>query len=98
MAALLIPALMGLPGLISGIMDAVHSGKKLSGGRIAFAHRLARHPLYGPKIRPALKMYHSTIPRVKRVKRRRGRGVAADIASAIPLIGPLIGPLVRAMG
>jgi len=32
------------------------------------------------------------------IRRRRGRGIAADIAANLPLIGSFAGPLVRAMG
>lgn len=35
---------------------------------------------------------------VRRHAKARGKGVAADIASALPLIGPIAGPLVRALG
>lgn len=80
MAGLVLPLLMGVPGVIGGIMSMIESGKRLSGGRI--------------KRRPRRK-YGG---RVKRVHKRRGRGIAADIASSLPLIGGLAGPLVRALG
>lgn len=112
MAGFIIPALMGLPSLISGIMDAVHSGKKLSGGKIMMARRLVNHPTFGSQLRNALRIYHASNPRGGRVRRRymrrrggrihhrrrRGKGVAANIAGAIPLIGPILGPLISAFG
>jgi len=110
MAAMLIPALMGLPGLIAGIMSAVDSGKRLSGGKLARARRLSKHPIYGKHIRNALKTYNAMHggsmmryrPRGGRVYRKRrynrGRGIAADVAGSVPLMGPLIRPLIRSMG
>ena len=83
MAHLLLPAALGLPGLIGGIMSAVEAGKRLSGGRIR------RRPLHRP-MRIGGKL--------KKNKRKRGRGVAADIIGGIPLLGAIAGPLVRALG
>jgi hypothetical protein len=106
MAGFIIPALMGLPSLISGILDAVHSSKKISGGKLMMARRLVNHPKFGSQIRNALRMYHMANPRGGRMRHRyirrrggrRGKGIAANIAGAIPLIGPLLGPLVSAFG
>jgi hypothetical protein len=84
MAQFLLPLAMGVPGLIGGIMEAVRSGKRLTGGRLIVYKHMAKAPHGG---------------RIRRVKRhRRGRGIAADIAGAIPLLGAFAGPLVRAMG
>lgn len=82
MAQFLLPAALGLPGFIGGIISAVEAGKRLQGGRLA---RYRPRHKFGGKVR-----------RVRRYK--RGRGIAADIASSIPLIGALAGPLVRALG
>jgi hypothetical protein len=99
MAAYIIPALLGLPGLIGGIMEAVHSGKKLTGGRLVMARKLLRHPVYANQLRQALRAYRMRGRGMMMIhRRRRGRGIASSIAGAIPLIGPLLGPLIGAMG
>lgn len=100
LAALGIPALLGLPGFIGGILDAVNAGKKLHGGRIMMARKMLRHPVYAHQLRQALRAYRHMSGKGMRMRhrRRRGRGIASSIAGAIPLIGPLLGPLVGALG
>lgn len=102
MAQFLIPLAMGIPSLISGIMDAVQSGKKLHGGQLRILHRLRHHPRYGGKVRMILKHHHMSARRGGRVRRlphrRRGRGIASDIVGAIPVVGSILGPLIRAFG
>jgi hypothetical protein len=84
MAALLLPALMGVPGLIGGIMQAVQAGRQMAkGGRLRRRRVVKRK--YGGRVK-------------RRVVKRRGRGIAADMASSLPLIGPLAGQIVRAFG
>lgn len=87
MAHLLLPAVLGLPGLIGGIMSAIEAGKRLHGGRIRRLHPL--HKAMGRGGRLGKRRVH---------KKRAGRGIAADIVGGIPLLGAIAGPLVRALG
>lgn len=103
MAQFIIPAIAALPSLIGGIMSLVNSGKKLSGGQLMMLHRLSHHPRHGGKIMTILRKYHRLHPhrayhRRKMHKRRKGRGVVADVAGSIPLLGSILGPIIRAFG
>lgn len=82
MAQFLLPAALGLPGFIGGIISAVEAGKRLRGGRLV---RYRPRRKIGGKVR-------------RKRTYKRGRGIAADIASSLPLIGAIAGPLVRALG
>lgn len=87
MAALLPLLAMGIPALlsgVSGIMGIANEAKKLHGGRLRHYRRKGK----GIKHRPHLHVG----------RRKRGRGVAANIIGSIPLLGNILGPIVSALG
>jgi hypothetical protein len=90
---------MGIPALlsgISGIMGIVDQAKRMKGGHLRryrggrLMHRLMFRKRYGGRLRKH--KYH------KHKRYHRGKGMAADIISQIPLLGGIAGPIVRALG
>lgn len=88
-----IPLLLaGIPALlaaISGGVDIATSVKKFKGGKLAT--KMHRRLMFIRRKRGGRLLK-------KRRVVKRGKGIAADIASAIPILGPIAGPLIRAFG
>lgn len=88
----MIPMLaLGVPAVLSGIssiLDIAGSAKKLSGGKIRRYRKMNKRRNYGGAVKR----------KYVRKSYKKGKGVAADIAGSIPILGSLLSPLIKAFG
>jgi hypothetical protein len=78
---------------VSGIMDIVNSARRMGGKR-----RVKKKCKKCLPCKAGEGLRYIRRNKLYRRRKRRGRGIVADVFGGIPLLGSILGPIVKAMG